>query len=91
MLMLRERGKQVKQGTKNGKLWEHGNTGQFWMGTRTSLGDPQLCHVPFAFNIERKGSADLMVYSFRFNSKESSFITFIFSKFIPRCSLFLSF
>ena len=44
ILMVRE-GKVVsryaKQGTKKEKLWEHGNTGQFWKGTGTSLGEPR--------------------------------------------------
>lgn len=30
----------VKQGTDRGNC---GNTGQFWKGTRTPLGDPHIC------------------------------------------------
>ena len=32
----------VKRGTNEEKLGEHGNTGQFWKGTRNPLGDPQF-------------------------------------------------
>ena len=32
----------IKRGTNKDNVWEHGNMGQFWKGTRTPLGDPLL-------------------------------------------------
>ena len=37
----------VKQRTGKAKLWECGNAGQFWKGTRIPLGDPQRWHRVF--------------------------------------------
>ena len=31
-----------KRGANKENVWEHGNIGQFWKGTRTPLGDPHL-------------------------------------------------
>ena len=38
----------IKRGTNKEKLWEHGNIGQFWQGTREQgppLGDPHHCLI----------------------------------------------
>ena len=31
-----------KRGANKENVWEHGNIGQFWKGTRTPLGHPHL-------------------------------------------------
>ena len=33
----------IKRGTNKENVWEHGNIGQFWRGTRIPVGDPRLC------------------------------------------------
>ena len=36
----------IKRGTNKENVWEHGNIGQFWKGTREKgppLGDPHIC------------------------------------------------
>lgn len=91
MLMLRKRGKQIKQGKKNENLGERGDIGQFWKATRTRLGEPQLYRVPFALNIERKGNADLMVTALDLTPRRIPLITFIFSSLVPDNPFFFLF
>ena len=44
----------IKRGKNKAKVWEHGNTGQFWMGTReqgppSPLGDPHIASLSLCF------------------------------------------